>query len=228
MGTLTPESASSGTVPLSQTSYSMQPSPLSSTTISNPGMNNPSFLEFSAMMFPSGDPFAYPNQHPMTTIEDKHNYPLDPSSQQQVPASALHSPQSANSMFPAGQSPLSSMPNANANAAPAGGYDNGLEVQLYGPMQPFWMPQEMAHRPNANDEPDMGVGAAIGNGNMGSGDNGYDGMGGGNSGIDMMAGWNVGPAPGPSHAADQGQGAGSYDWGEQWRAWGGGAGDYGG
>ncbi|KZF24154.1 hypothetical protein L228DRAFT_266514 [Xylona heveae TC161] len=70
--------------------------------------------DLSAMMFPSADPFAYPNQ-PMTTLENFR--------QSQEPFSLFQSPTPSNGLF---------MLNGNSSNP----YDN-LEVPLFGPLPPY-------------------------------------------------------------------------------------------
>ena len=68
--------------------------------------------DFSAMMFPTSDPFAYPNQ-PMTTLEDAHLGPND------------------------ANAPL--LPSSPTTAQPPGtGYADGMDMQIFG-MPPYLM-----------------------------------------------------------------------------------------
>jgi len=117
--------------------------------------------DLSAMMFPSADPFAYPNQ-PMTTLENRHykqeNPPFTPPPAQTDRLFVYHD---------------STTPNTAAHP-----YDS-LEVQLFGPLPPYMM---------QGPHPSMGlsgVGGApmdIGGGMMAMGGEGIAGGGGGAGG----------------------------------------------
>ena len=79
-------------------------------------------------MFPSGDPFAYPNQ-PMTTIEndDFLDDMTGVANANQAPPDPFALQQSAQQ-----QPSCSTDPSAGLYA-----FDNGIEVQLFGPLQPY-------------------------------------------------------------------------------------------
>ncbi|MCJ1389554.1 hypothetical protein MMC18_002411 [Xylographa bjoerkii] len=101
-GTMTPDSSVSGGLPFSsnQTPFNMQQS-----------FSNPTALpDLSAMMFPSNDPFAYPNQ-PMTTLENRQF-----TKQENYDPGGLYT----------------STPNNNSP------YENP-DVQLFGPLPPYLM-----------------------------------------------------------------------------------------
>lgn len=113
--------------------------------------------DLSAMMFPSADPFAYPNQ-PMTTLENRHykqeNTPFTP---------------------PRAQTDrLFAYPGSTTSSTTVPPYDS-LEVQLFGPLPPYMMQGPL---------PSMGMSAVgggpmnIGGGMMGMSNGGNDGGGG--------------------------------------------------
>ncbi|MCJ1400972.1 hypothetical protein MMC11_004183 [Xylographa trunciseda] len=105
-GAMTPDSSVSGGLPFS----SAHPNPFH---VQPGGYPIPNGLpDLSAMMFPSNDPFAYPNQ-PMTTLENRQF--------------TKHEPYAPDALYAA-----SSTPNSN----PA--YDNP-DVQLFGPLPPYLM-----------------------------------------------------------------------------------------
>jgi len=81
--------------------------------------------DLSAMMFPSADPFAYPNQ-PMITLENRHYKQENPPF---IPPNA----QNNRTFFPSGSPPNPSTP-----------YDS-LEVQPFGPLPPYIM---QGHHPS--------------------------------------------------------------------------------
>ena len=106
MGIQTPESGSSGGMPFNtvQASFGLQ---------QNCGDTGVPAL--SAMMFPSSDPFAYPNQ-PMTTLENRQFTKQE-------------------NLF----NPLDTKPLYNtASPSNSNPYDN-IEVQLFGPLPPYLM-----------------------------------------------------------------------------------------
>lgn len=99
IGLQTPESISSRTLPVSN--------PLA---CGSPGLCRNGFPDLSAMMFPSADPFAYPNQ-PMTTLESRNS---------------IKSEDSLN-VFEL------------ANASITGGPYENLDAQIYGQLPPYLM-----------------------------------------------------------------------------------------
>lgn len=116
--------------------------------------------DLSAMMFPSADPFAYPNQ-PMTTLENKHYNKHETSPFTPPPAQTDH-------LF-------AYHDNAAPNNTTVSPYDS-LEVQLFGPMPTYMMQGQL---------PSMGMSAMgggpvdVGGGMMVMGGEGVDSGGGG-------------------------------------------------
>ncbi|KAI4154399.1 MAG: hypothetical protein LQ340_001710 [Diploschistes diacapsis] len=103
--------------------------------------------DLSAMMFPTGDPFAYPNQ-PMTTLED-HNFVNTPDSCGQggaPPGStySAHSPSRTSSIFSVHQQTCnpdggagSSSSSMNDVTGSNGGFDPSVEAHIFDPLQPY-------------------------------------------------------------------------------------------
>ena len=90
--------------------------------------------DFSAMMFPSTNPFAYPNQ-PMTTLENRY-------------------PKQEDALCPMDMSLFKIAPGVEADAL----FDDDHEVQLLGPMPPYMMQgqQPAMHRLRSNIAVGMG------------------------------------------------------------------------
>lgn len=121
LGVATPDSASSGQATLPQGSYGYQ---------QHLGGGLP---DFSAMMFPSGDPFAYPKQ-PMITLENSNCMVT-----KQEPTFGNESDNLYNI-------------SPTTNNAP---YDN-MEAQLFGPLPPYMMQGPPGARvPNMPPQMDM-------------------------------------------------------------------------
>jgi hypothetical protein len=100
--------------------------------------------DLSAVMFPSADPFAYPNQ-PMTTLEDHNFIKPDPG------------------YGPATSPPLYS-PSSTSGPGTAS-YDH-MEAQLFGPLPPYLMQGQQASLdlPGADLPLDGGVEMSLGDG----------------------------------------------------------------
>ena len=90
--------------------------------------------DLSAVMFPSTDPFAYPNQ-PMMTLEN--NTFADTPDSSSTGRLSIPSPSQSNQLFPMApqnQAPLGDGINGNAST---GGFDPSLEAQIYDPLQQY-------------------------------------------------------------------------------------------
>lgn len=127
--------------PLQGPSQSFPPTPLTTTFVDSTGLNIP-VSDVSAMMFPSADPFAYPNQ-PMTTFENNNprqfkNEPMTPNfSFAQGPSAIDH--KSRPSFF---DTRNTQSPNISSNGIPTmqhGDPRGDSDVQLYTTMPMYLM-----------------------------------------------------------------------------------------
>ena len=130
----TPDTAQT-TDSLAFSHFGLQPS----TTTASASTTTFGLPDLSAMMFPTTDPFAYPNHQPMTTLEDNafaNGSP--PGSSGTHSANGMSSP-TANLFCPLGMSSRSannSSGNVNGVSTVAG-FDPAVEAQIFDPLQSY-------------------------------------------------------------------------------------------
>lgn len=110
-------------------SHSFPATPLGNSFIDPTGMNVP-LSDVNAMMFPSTDPFAYPNQ-PMTTFENNHAQDFKTEMSPTAPNMPYQVPREM-------KTPVAFNP-AGANVPVGSRRLNDNDVQLFGPMPMYLM-----------------------------------------------------------------------------------------
>jgi hypothetical protein len=120
-------------VPQQRPGTSFPITPLSNAFTDPTGLNVP-LPDVNAMMFPSADPFAYPNQ-PMTTFENNHPQDFGRQSDTSPTIGSVPFPVSSMDMKP---HPAVFSP-AGMNLAPGPRRPTESDVQLFGPMPMYLM-----------------------------------------------------------------------------------------